>query len=377
MEMENIKCDVVELWLNHVAKKHSDSQNTRVVYKQRFEYFCGWVNTKPQDLINEFDSITTYEGEKGYRKKLERILNAYLLHLSGKYDANGTIRNYMAPVNSFLTFYKIGVKGEIVKDELKYHNRDITPTELKAIMEHSSLRDKTYFKMFAESGLRPHTLSQLKFKHLKVDYEANRVPCKIDIPKEIVKGKTKGHYTFIGSEALSLLKAYLEPRRDKATNIIDDEEYIFLPVRGTTRKAMTNSFSTIFRNTANRLGIRVKPSNNVNRGAKAEIRIYCLRKFFRNQAMAMGREVTHFMMGHTLDMNDEHYFSSENVEKLRNLYREKAYPNLRIYDTTVSQELVSETLAKDSIIKDLQMKMDRLQRGYDRLVEDLGYSYES
>jgi hypothetical protein len=36
--------------------------------------------------------------------------------------------------------------------------------------------------MMAESGLRPRTLVQLRYKHIKADFEAGRVPMKIEVP---------------------------------------------------------------------------------------------------------------------------------------------------------------------------------------------------
>jgi hypothetical protein len=52
-----------------------------------------------------------------------------------------------------------------------------------------------------QSGLRPHTLLRLRYKHVKEDYEANRVPCKIDTPRDIIKGKyVDGRFSSIGKD---------------------------------------------------------------------------------------------------------------------------------------------------------------------------------
>jgi len=47
-----------------------------------------------------------------------------------------------------------------------YHNRDITKEEIVQIMVVIKLREKAFFAVMAQSGLRPHTIKQLRLKHL-------------------------------------------------------------------------------------------------------------------------------------------------------------------------------------------------------------------
>jgi len=70
-------------------------------------------------------------------------------------------------------------------------------------------------------------------------------------------------------------------------------------------------------------------------GKPSELRLYSLRKWFRNQAGPAGVDFVNYWMGHTLGV-DEHYFSTD-VERHRKQYREKAMPHLRLETQTPSE----------------------------------------
>lgn len=67
----------------------------------------------------------------------------------------------------------------------------------------------------AQSGLRPHTIKQLKLKNLE---DFNRIPCKIEVPQEMAKGKFGSYVTFIGFYATKYLKQYLATRPNLTLN---------------------------------------------------------------------------------------------------------------------------------------------------------------
>ncbi|MFH0896810.1 MAG: hypothetical protein V1850_02020 [Candidatus Bathyarchaeota archaeon] len=57
------------------------------------------------------------------------------------------------------------------------------------------------------------TLVKLQYRHVKKDLEEGRIPVHIHVEAEITKGKYSDYDTFIGTEAVEYLKAYLEARR--------------------------------------------------------------------------------------------------------------------------------------------------------------------
>jgi site-specific recombinase XerC len=92
-----------------------------------------------------------------------------------------------------------------------FHNKDITKEEIIQIIAVSKLRERAFFVVMAQSGLRLHTMRQLRLKHLE---SLDRLPCKIDVPKEMAKGKYGSCVTFIGPETIKYLKQHFAARKN-------------------------------------------------------------------------------------------------------------------------------------------------------------------
>lgn len=93
----------------------------------------------------------------------------------------------------------------------------------------------------ALSGVRIGTLVKLQYRHVRSDLEAGTVPIHMHIEKEITKGKYHAYDTFIGTEGVEYLKAYLMARR------IGNEHLEGGKVRGMPPEKITDS-SPLIRN---------------------------------------------------------------------------------------------------------------------------------
>jgi len=220
----------------------------------------------------------------------------------------------------------------------------------------------------AQSGQRPGTLCQLKIKHLEPDFSKGIVPCCVKVSAEIAKGQFGAYFTFIGEESVKHLKTYFKTR-----SILGPEDYIFTN-QGTDNQLNSKSATTLFSKTLLKLkesGVLTVASRDP--GKPKEVRLYNLRKWFRNQAGKMGAEYVNFMMGHRanykaqhIPASDAHYFSREQVEFHRSLYMEKAAPYLRLDAQTPGEmELTIKELR--SKVKDLEASHAQLQPLLDNL----------
>jgi hypothetical protein len=63
----------------------------------------------------------------------------------------------------------------------------------------SKIREKAFFAVMAQSGLRPHTIRQLRLKNFE---PLDKLPCKIEVPKEMTKGKFGSYVTIVGPDAI-------------------------------------------------------------------------------------------------------------------------------------------------------------------------------
>jgi hypothetical protein len=96
---------------------------------------------------------------------------------------------------------------------------------------------------------------------------------------------------------------------------------------------------------------------------------------FRNQAFSMGSDVANFMMGHRIGggakgMNaDDHYFSREDVEAKRELYR-KNMANLAL-ESSSPNELEQITEAQADELRTLKSEMLNMKEQISSLIEEV------
>jgi len=304
--------DLVKTWLNSVAISHSNSNRTRVEYKTNFQRFCSFIHRTPEQIMIEYDSSTDREFKRLYARYIQAFMSAEF----EKGMAQNTINTRLAAVKSFFKYNNLPL-GYIPAPKMRvtYHNRDITHEEVKLILNASRPRERAFFAILAQSGLRPFSICNLRFKHVKEDLIANRVPCKIDVPQEIAKGKYRGYFTFIGHEAVEYLKAYLHTRRR-----ITKDDFLFAK-QGSKQQANPKSFSALFSRTLQKLkekGLIEVEQKKINK--PRDVRLYSLRKFFRKYANQAGPEFVQFWMGHIVRTGQEEHYRPKDPEFHRKLY---------------------------------------------------------
>lgn len=311
----------VEVWLTTTT----NSLGTRRGYVGRFGKFLDYTGINPDELVQEWKQAKyKFPENKKFEDRYTDILQNYYAMLCSRDNLSPTTPNsIITPIMSFFKFHRIPIEIRKQKNVyIKYHNKDITKEEIKKILEHSGIREKAFFLMMVESGLRPNTIVQLKYKHIKEDFESNRIPMKIQVPAEIVKDRVGNRFSFLGEDGFNALHAYLSTR-DK----IEDDDYLFVERRDTATRPYLSpeTFGNAFSRKVLKLGL----AERGEKGKPKPLRLYCLRKYFRNKIRVEDTAYREFWMGHKWG-TDEHYLTRD-VETHRERYKE-AYPSLRIYD---------------------------------------------
>jgi len=329
------KFDVVQSWIDNVAYSHSKSENTEYQYRHFFRLFCEFIEKTPQQILEEYEGMTDRE----FRRKYARYIRALISHLNQEY-AIGTLKLIVASIRSFFKYNDLPLGHiPIARNKVTFHNRDITKEEIQKILEVSRPRDKAFFCIMAQSGLRPETLCSLKLKHIEPEFSKEITPCKIEIPEEMAKGEFGAYFSFMGEESVKYLKAYLATRPN-----LGPEDCLF-SAHGKDKKLDRGSMSHIFGRATKKLKRKgLMDFEQKEKGKPSEVRLYNLRKFFRLKAGQAGVEYVNFWMGHKtnykaphIPASDTHYFSREDVEFQRQLYKEKAMPFLRLESATPSE----------------------------------------
>lgn len=360
------KFNVVEAWIDNIAYSHSKSETTSYEYKRELAIFCDFIGKTPQQILGDYEGMR----DRDFKRKYAQYVRALVSKLLREGLAPNTIRNQVTVIKSFFKYNDLPLGHvPIGKAKIVFHNRDIDNSEIQHILEVSRPRDKAFDCMMAQGGFRPDTLCNLKVKHIEPEFSKGIVPCKVEVPEELAKGEFGAYFTFIGEESVKYLKAYLATRSG-----VGPEDYLFTS-HGTDKRANPKSFSTIFVRAIEKLKAKgIMDFEQKEEGKPRTVRLYNLRKFFRKHAGQAGIEYVNFWMGHKTDYkakhipaSDVHYFSREDVEFQRQLYKEKAMPFLRLETATPSeteqtiQELRKEIEKRDNAIQDLTQKYAQLE----------------
>jgi len=307
----------------------------------------------------EYDNSTDRQFKRQYAQHIRAFISAEF----ERGMTHNTVSTRLAAIKSFFKYNDLPL-GYIPTSKMRvtYHNRDITNKEVKLILNASRPRERAFFAILAQSGLRPFTICNLKLKHIKEDFIANLVPCKIDVPQEIAKGKYRGYFTFIGNEAVEYLKAYLHTRRR-----ITKDDFLFVK-QGTKQQANPKSFSGLFSRTLQKLqekGLIEVEQKEISK--PRDVRLYSLRKFFRKHANQAGFEFVQFWMGHIVKTGQEEHYRPTGVEHHRKLYAEKAMPFLRLETATPTEtektmaELREQLTKRDQEIEAMRATITKMQ----------------
>ncbi|UCE16287.1 MAG: hypothetical protein JSV12_01335 [Candidatus Bathyarchaeota archaeon] len=358
------KFDPVQNWVDNVAYAHSKSENTATRYKHSIGLFCDFIGKTPEQILEEYEETTDRE----FRRKYARFVRALIGHLSHEGYVVGSVKTFVAAVRSFFKYNDLPLGHvPIPRMKITYHNRDIAKVEIVEILKLSRPRDRAFFCMMAQSGQRPFTLCKLRRKHIEPDFSKEIIPCRVEIPEELAKGQFGAYFTFIGEESVKHLRDYFKTRGN-----VDPEDYLFT-LHGSDKKMNGKSMAHIFR----RVLLNLKQTGVIDfeqkkKGKPSDVRLYNLRKWFRNHAGQAGIEYVNFWMGHRADYkaphipsSDDHYFSREDVEFQRSLYREKAMPHLRLETATPSEteqtieELRRRLESRDREVEELKLRLDK------------------
>ena len=361
------KFDVVQSWINNVAYSHSKSKNTEYKYKHYLKAFCEYIDKTPDQILEEYENTS----DRQFRRKYAQYLRALISQQIKEGYAPTSIRSMVGSIKSFFRYSDLPL-GHVPmgRETIIYHNRDISKEEVVNILEISRPRDKAFFCMMAQSGLRPDTLCSLRKKHIEPEFSKGIIPCKVEVPQDIAKGEYRSYFTFMGEESVKYLKAYLATRSG-----IDPEDYLFAS-HGTDKRANPKSFSRIFARAIQKLKEKgIMEFERGPEGKPSEVRLYNLRKFFRKYANQAGFENVQFWMGHIVKEGQEEHYRPKDVEYYRQLYAEKAMPFLRLETATPSEtdkimsmqdqkikSLEKQVTERDKQLADLRREVAELRR---------------
>lgn len=349
-QTNQIKFNPTDLWLSSVAYSKSGSQSTENNYRRSFQAFLKFLSKTAEEIKAEYEHTT----DRKFKRKYAEYLRAWIASLDQKGLTNSSIKVMVAAVQSFFRYTDLPLGYvPLAQGGTVFHNRDMTKQEIADLLTYSKPRDRAFFVVMAQSGLRPYTICKLRLKHLQPDLYNGTIPCKIEVPKEIAKGKYHSYFTFMGAEAVKHLKDYLKTRQ-----ALTSESYLFTKI-GTEEHLPPKAMSVQFNKSVRKLREKgVLDFKQIKKGKPGELRLYNLRKWFKKHSHEAGEEFQEFWMGHKSHGVIDNY-RTRDPEFHRKLYVEKAMPFLRIEEATPSET--------EQTIKEMRNEIEKLREENSKL----------
>lgn len=358
--MTNVKIN----WLNDVAVGHSNSEETKKLYIRGLDNFCTFAGTTSEQIVKQYEDADA-EGERKLRHKFALLIEDYASDLVSKGYSSGTVKNYSVAVKSFFNHRDLALnRVSTIRVRSSFHNRDITKEEVLAVLNASNVRERAYYAVLAQTGLRPMTLSLLRLSDLQPDWKNGTVPCKVQVREEITKGKYKEYFTFMPEESIKYLKEYFLTRPN-----MTDDSYLFVNYGQEDKATNPKTLSALFGRKLVKLKSKGVIDFEKREGRKpSQLRLYTLRKFFRRCAGNAGFDYVNYWLGHSLGI-DNHYFSID-PENHRKVFVEKAMPNLRLASSTPNESEKTIQALRTQIEED-KLKFDDLESRFKRMYSEL------
>jgi hypothetical protein len=166
---------------------------------------------------------------------------------------------------------------------------DIKKDDINRITTSVPLREKAFFTIMRQSGLKPHIIKKLKIKDLELN---STIPYKINYSERNLKSPA-----FIGKESTNYIKKYLATRKN-----LTPESLLFTIHTNQNKEINTKDVSRTF---------RIAAKKNLRR-----LKLFSLIYFYRNN-------VKHYL-------KELKSHPSEDDEFYRDLYKKHALPLLEI-----------------------------------------------
>ncbi|MBM3898117.1 MAG: site-specific integrase [Thaumarchaeota archaeon] len=301
----------VQTWLNELGNNSRNTVRNSLYGLYRYEKALG---KNPDQLIEERSREVLSKNVK-VRFKAEDNLKAFANNTKGGDSLAAWVKSFYKANHLPL---EVSIQREPPKREIEKIPTNEELFKLCTIAK-EALRPLLYFLI--ESGARIGSVLQLKYGHIRADYEANNIPCMVRFPARITKGNIP-YVAFIGKDTVNSIRDYFKQRQSLGEKIANDS-FLFITKNGKTL-APTTTMTRIAK-----LGFKV----GLNAKAKGlkEFHAHILRK--RAQTILEGSGIplnwVDYLLGHVPRGSSAGAYSRPTEDQLRDSYK-IALPKLAI-----------------------------------------------
>jgi integrase len=308
----------LEYWQSEIVNK---AEGTKASYLHYFKDFLTYVNMTA-DQVLDLRIQDTASPDRRIQRRFESLFKVFLAEGKKKNYAPLTLQTIFASVRSFFEahYYPLIMrKSDYPTGDSNGAKRATKEQILKALGTKTESRTTTALIMTAkDSALRVSDMRLLKCDVILDNPDADVIPIQRITKKTKLLAKT-----FIGEEAITALKAYLEHRRKGTRNVppekITKDSPLFRTwAKGEVKPMSREGMSTLIRNAFLAAGIK-------------KVSAHSLRRYYQTAMEEANVNVNWIdqMLGHEL-VNCRGAYSKPTDEQLEASYV-RAYDNIRVY----------------------------------------------
>ena len=343
--------DEVRKWITQVK------ESSKPPYFSGMRAYIEFTGLNPEQLIDEAEEDR--KKPRRERGKLEQRLAEFHQHLLKKGYSKSLASLYVTAMRSFYRRNGFPIMTKAPKASAKKENRKraLTPADVKKLVDHApTLRDRAIILMMFQGGFDVSTICSLNYGDVAREFEAGIEPLMIEVVREKEEFE---YFTFIGSDTVEALKAYIDERKRKGEELRLDTP-LFLK-EGAKKKAgqriTTNLIQNMLRDVALKAGLVTEEELEV--ADLNLVRPHALRSSFSTILRLNGFDplIVDFLQGHTLPYNGAYLIPPP--EKVREMYAE-VEPQLSISQRHPVEKKLEERLkAYREDLKDLQVENEK------------------
>lgn len=318
------KDPAVQDWLFGVT----ENENTRNDYLDSFSRFLQWTGWTPNQIV-QMKREAMREGEPF--SELERTVKRFHETLRQMGYAGKTRARDLAAISSFITSKGYTLPKKLVRIDIsdKYDIRVPTQHEIELFLQYAgSLDRKLLYALMTDSACRPRVFPALRWAWLEEGWwEKDYVY--VNLPKQFHPGPAGGPRKFepamfLGPRSLGYMKQ-IRDNHIKAGHVPLAQDLILRFTYGNITVLVSRDFKKL-----TKLNL-IRPSRTNEKGIPNEQAITpkSWRKYQFNIIDALtdiSPEWRKMLKGR--DLGTEKYYSQENIQALRAIYRDKIYPKL-------------------------------------------------
>lgn len=346
--------DEVKKWISQVK------ESSRGPYLSGMRAYIEFTGLNPEELIDEAEEDR--QKPRRERGRPEQRLAEFWNHLLKKGYSKSLASLYITAMRSFYRRNGFPIMTKAPKASVKKENRKraLAPADVKKLVDHApTLRDRAIILMMFQGGFDVSTICSLNYGDVARELEAGIEPLMIGVVRE----KEEVEYTtFVGSDAVEALRAYLDERRSKGEELrLDVPLFVKEGSKKKTRQRITpNLIQNMLRDVALKAGLVTQ--EELENADLNPCRPHALRSSFSTILRLNGFDplVIDYMQGHMLPYGGAYLIPPP--EKLREMYAE-VEPQLSISQRHPVEKKLEERLkAYREDLKDLQAENERLRK---------------